>query len=43
MASSLENKSVDEICDFLEDQGFPESLLTSFRGIYLSLSRAKPG
>ena len=39
MARSLEDKSVDDsvddICEFLEDQGFPKSVLTSFKGIHL--------
>ena len=33
MASNrLEDKSVDEICEWLEDRGFPESVLRNFTG-----------
>ena len=32
MASRLEDKSVDDVCEWLEDRGYPESVLRSFRG-----------
>ena len=30
----MEVKSLHEICEFLEEQGFPNSVLDSFRGWY---------
>ena len=32
MADRLELMTVDEVCELLEDNGFPESTLKSFKG-----------
>lgn len=32
MAGELEEKSIDEVCQWLEDGGFPDSILQTFRG-----------
>ena len=34
MAVRLEDMSVDDVCDWLEDNGYPETAQQSFRGIY---------
>ena len=32
MTSHLEGKSLDEVCEWLEDEGFPDSVVSTFRG-----------
>ena len=32
MAGQLQEKSIDEFCQWLEDGGFPDSILQTFRG-----------
>ena len=32
MTSGLEGKSLDEVCEWLEDEGFPDSVVSTFRG-----------
>ena len=31
-AYQMEDKSVDDVCEWLEDRGYPESVLQSFKG-----------
>ena len=31
-AKEMEEKSVEDVCDWLEEKGFPEELLEVFRG-----------
>lgn len=33
----MEAKSLEEVCEYLEDQEFPESVLESFRGLHIQL------
>lgn len=32
MTSGVEGKFLDEVCEWLEDEGFPDSVVSTFRG-----------
>lgn len=34
----MESKSVDDICELLEERGFPDTVICSFKGKMMSIS-----
>ena len=39
----MENKSVEDICELLEERGFPDTVICSFKGKMISITACIEG